>query len=238
MNLVRYADRPDLAERRDLSAQVFPEFITHHGMGKYWNRLYSDFAPFQLALLDGDEIAAEAHALPIPWDGTTPGLPAGWEQAFELGMTTDLEPDALSMLVISVLLSRRGEGLGMRMLDAARAAAHEAGLSAVVAPVRPTLKELYPLIPIERYMAWRRLDGAHFDPWLRLHERAGGEIVAGAPESMTIEAPVSDWEEWTGMAFPEDGEYIVARMLATLSVRSGTGRHVEPNVWVRHDRLG
>ena len=181
MNLVRYADRPDLRERRDLSERVFPRFLTYNEMSpRYWSRLYSDFPRFQQALLDGEVIVAEAFALPIPWDGTVAGLPAGWDAVFELGMETDLEPTALSMLVISVEPARQGERLGGRMLEASRDAAREAGLSAVLAPVRPTLKDRYPLIPIERYLAWRRPDGSHFDPWLRLHERVGGEILAGS----------------------------------------------------------
>jgi hypothetical protein len=100
--------------------------------------------------------------------------------------------------------------------------------------VRPTLKARYPLIPIERYLEWRRPDGKHFDPWIRVHERIGGEILAAAPESMEMDCPVSDWEEWTGMQFPDDGDYIVPQMLAPLYVRDGRGRHVEPNVWLRH----
>jgi hypothetical protein len=51
---------------------------------------------------------------------------------------------------------------------------------------------------------------------------------------MEMEAPVSDWEEWTGMRFPADGEYVFPGALATLVVANGVGRHVEPNVWVRH----
>jgi hypothetical protein len=62
----------------------------------------------------------------------------------------------------------------------------------------------------------------------------GGEIIGVAPHSMVIEAPKADWEEWTGLKLPEDGTYVVAGMLAPLEVRGGVGRHVEPNVWVRH----
>ena len=83
-------------------------------------------------------------------------------------------------------------------------------------------------------MTWRRQDGKHFDPWIRIHEVIGGEILAAAPESMVIEAPVSEWEEWTDMQFPDDGDHIVPGMLAPLHVRDGVGRHVEPNVWLRH----
>jgi hypothetical protein len=120
------------------------------------------------------------------------------------------------------------------MIQAFGDAARNERLRALIAPVRPTWKERYPLIPIERYVLWRRADGSHFDPWLRVHERVGGEIVASAPESMLIEAPVADWEEWAGMRFPEDGTYVFPGALAPLEVRDGIGRHVEPNVWVRH----
>jgi hypothetical protein len=51
---------------------------------------------------------------------------------------------------------------------------------------------------------------------------------------MVMEAPVTDWEEWTEMRFPADGEYVFPGALATLVVENGVGRHVEPNVWVRH----
>ena len=112
--------------------------------------------------------------------------------------------------------------------------ARPSGLAGVIAPVRPTWKERYPLISIERYLEWRREDGTHFDPWLRVHEGVGGEIVAPAPASMTIRAPVSDWEEWTEFSFPGDGEYVFSRGLATLVVEEGVGTHVEPNVWVLH----
>jgi ribosomal protein S18 acetylase RimI-like enzyme len=235
MNLVRYADRPDLVSSRSLSSQVFPKFVTHHATGpRYWNRLYAEFPAFQQALLDGEEVVAEAHAIAIAWDGTVGGLPSGWEATFELGFDSGLAPTTLSMLVISVAPTRQGERLGSRMLEASREAARAAGLGAVLAPVRPTLKDRYPLIPIERYMAWRRPDGSHFDPWLRLHERVGGEILAPAQESLVFDQPLADWEQWTGMAFPEDGEYVVPGMLAPLVVRGGRGRHAEPNVWVRH----
>ena len=235
MKLVRYADRRDLLERRDLSQQTFPEFMHHNEPGgRWWGLLYDRFPAFQVALLDADELVAEGHSLPVPWDGSVSGLPRGWDEAFELGMTSQEPATALSALAISVRPSRQGEGLAACMIEAFRDAARAEGLGDVIAPVRPTLKEQYPLIPIERYVAWRRGDGAHFDPWLRVHERVGGEIIATAPESMLIEAPVAEWEEWTGMRFPEDGTYVFPGALAPLEVKGESGRHVEPNVWVRH----
>jgi GNAT superfamily N-acetyltransferase len=235
MRLVRYADERDLLARRNLSEQTFPEFMHHNEPGgRWWSSLYDRFPAFQLALLDGDELVAEGHSLPVPWDGSVDGLPRGWDDAFELGMTSEERPTALSALAISVHPGRQGEGLAAHMIEALRDAARGEGLLDLIAPVRPTWKERYPLIPIERYMLWRRDDGTHFDPWLRVHERVGGEIVAPAPESMLIEAPGTEWEQWTGLRFPEDGTYVLPGALAPLEVRGGVGRHVEPNVWVRH----
>jgi GNAT superfamily N-acetyltransferase len=237
VKLVRYADRPDLRERRyeELSGVTFPEYMHHNAMGwRFWSRLYSDFPSFQVALVDADELLAEAHAVPIPWDGTVAGLPSGWDEGFELGMTTDQLPTALMALAISVSPTRQGGRLSSRMIETFKENARAAGLASVVAPVRPTWKERYPLIPIERYVEWRREDGSHFDPWIRIHEHVGGELVAPAPESMLISAPVADWEEWTGMGFPDDGDYVFPGGLAPLVVRGGVGTYVEPNVWLLH----
>ncbi len=237
MKLVRYADRPDLRERRhaELSGVTFAVFLHHNEPGeKYWALLYDRFPDFQVALVDGDDLLAEAHAVPVAWDGSPEDLPSGWDEAFVRGMTSEREPNVLSALAISVLPGRQGEGLSQRMIGAFRDTARAAGLGAVLAPVRPTWKERYPLIPIEQYVDWRRDDGSHFDPWIRIHERVGGEILGAAPESMVMRAPVADWEEWTGMRFPADGEYVFPGALATLLVAGGIGTHVEPNVWLRH----
>jgi len=237
MELVRYADRPDLRDRRadELSRATFPEYMHHNAMGwRFWGRLYSDFPEFQVALVDGDELVAEAHALPIPWDGTVAGLPSGWDEGFELGMTSDEAPAALMALAISVSPAHQGGRLSSRMIETFVENARAAGLASVLAPVRPTWKERYPLIPIEEYAQWRREDGSHFDPWIRIHEVVGGELLAPAPRSMEMRAPVADWEEWTGMRFPADGEYVFPGGLATLVVADGVGTHVEPNVWILH----
>ena len=59
--------------------------MNHNAMGgRYWGRLYDEFAAFQLALLDGEELVGEVHALPVPRGRLQ--LPAGWDEAFERGM--------------------------------------------------------------------------------------------------------------------------------------------------------
>jgi len=52
---------------------------------------------------------------------------------------------------------------------------------------------------------------------------------------MQTTASVGDWETWTDMAFPEDGEYVFPRGLALLRVGEGTATYWEPNAWVRHE---
>jgi GNAT superfamily N-acetyltransferase len=236
VKVVRYADRPDLLARRyeELTKPTVAEYMNNNEPGRrYWGRLYIGFPDFQVALVDGEELLAEAHAIPIAWDGTLGDLPSGWDEGFTRGMTSDRVATALMAVAISVAPERQGQQLSSRMIRAFTDSARAAGLTSVVAPVRPTWKERYPLIPIERYVEWRREDGTHFDPWIRIHERVGGDILAAAPESMTIRAPVADWEEWTGMRFPDDGEYVFGG-LAPLVVRDGVGTHVEPNVWMLH----
>lgn len=237
MKIVRYVDRPDLRSRRfaELVSLTFPEYMNHNDPGNlYWDRLYIDFPDFQVGLVDGDELLAEAHAIPVPWDGTLDDLPSGWDEGFVRGMTSDRPRTALMAIAISVAPARQGERLSSRMIQTFTDNARAAGLSSVIAPVRPTWKARYPLIAIERYIEWRRDDGSHFDPWIRIHERIGGEILAPAPGSMTIRLPAAEWEELTGMRFPADGEYVFPGGLATLTVQDGIGTHVEPNVWVLH----
>ena len=221
MELVRYADRPDLRELRRAELNEFPEFMNHNAMGwKYWGRLYDEFPEFQLALLDGDRARrGGAFALSVPVDGDE--LPAGWDEAFERGMEAG-GGNVLSLLAISVAVVAARRGLATTLIAAAVEAAAAAGLESVIAPVRPTLKERYPLIPIEEFMTWRRETARTSIHGSASHERVGGRIERAAPRSMLIEAPVADWEQWTQMTFPADGTYVVP---GDARAARGAGRH-------------
>jgi hypothetical protein len=108
------------------------------------------------------------------------------------------------------------------------------GLRELVAPVRPTLKHRYPLVPMDDYVRWPREDDAPLDPWLRVHVRLGARILRVAPRSMVIEGRVSEWEAWTGMRFPASGRYVVPGALVPVTIdrRRDRGRYVEPKVWM------
>ena len=102
--------------------------------------------------------------------------------------------------------------------------AREAGLGALIAPVRPNRKERYPTIPIERYARWVHDDGTPFDPWVRVHTGMGARLGPALPQSMHITGSAADWESWTGMRFPETGDYVFPAGLATVHI-DREGRH-------------
>jgi hypothetical protein len=70
---------------------------------------------------------------------------------------------------------------------------------------------------------------------MRVHIRLGARILRPEPQSMEFEAPVSDWERWTGTRFHHDGAYIFPGGLAPLAVVGRVGHYWEPNVWMLHD---
>ena len=111
------------------------------------------------------------------------------------------------------------------------------GLTSVIACVRPTWKPRYPLTPIDRYARWTREDGLPFDPWIRIHVRAGGRIARPSPRSMTVTGTVAEWEEWTEMAFPESGTYLVPGGCEPVAIdrEADRGTYYDSNVWVVHE---
>jgi hypothetical protein len=127
------------------------------------------------------------------------------------------------------------DGLG-EGIDAMADLARDAGLAHLIAPVRPTFKDRYPITPIERYVSWTNDAGEAFDPWIRVHLRRGGQIVKPVARSLRITGTVSEWEQWTGMRFPGDGAYTFSGGLAPVEIdrSADTGAYWEPNVWIVH----
>jgi hypothetical protein len=230
--------RPDLWERsRSLFDTVWPEYNMHgNHTGKYFGALYPKHAHLQVLLYDAsrDSVVGRGRTIPFRWDGTLEDLPAGIDALGDRAMDDLAPPTALSALAAEVAEDQQRRGLSGQIIESMAAVARRAGLTPLVAPVRPSWKDRYPLTPIDRYAHWVRQDGLPFDPWLRVHVRLGATILRTEPRSLQIEAPVSDWEEWTGMTFPEDGDYVFPAGLATLSVRDGVGSYWEPNIWMLH----
>lgn len=232
-------ERPELWEQAEASFPVvWPEYNLHGDVaGRYFGALFPRHADVQVLVYDDDVegIVARGKAIPFRWDGTLEDLPAGIDAAGLRAVEEPAAPTTLSALAAEVAPDHRGRGLSSLVLRAMANAARTSGLSPLLAPVRPSWKDRYPLIPIERYAGWQRDDGLPFDPWMRVHARLGGRIVRPEPRSMRITASVEDWQEWTALAFPDDGTYVFPGGLAPLTVSERVGRYWEPNVWMVHE---
>ena len=232
--------RPKLAEQVGrLAEEGWPTFLLH-GDTKHWDRLFDDFAEYQILFLEpAEEVIAVGHTGPLVWDGTPQGLPATMSELLERALRAHHDrspPNTLSALAAIVTRSHQRRGLSAEILRAMRSLAAERGMHSLVAPVRPTLKSSYPLTRFEDYVGWKRDDGLPFDPWLRVHWRLGAESLKVAPATVTVTGTASEWEEWTGMSFPESGEYVVPGALQPITIdqEGGVGRYEDPNVWMLH----
>lgn len=233
------AERPDLWGRaEDELGAVWPEYNQHGDVsGQYFSVLFPRFARLQVLFFDRetDRVVARGRTIPFRWDGTLTDLPTGIDAVGLRAIRDGTPPTALSALAAEVAPDHREQGLSARIIQAMADLARQANLTPLLAPVRPSWKDRYPLIDIERYASWRREDGLPFDPWMRVHARLGGTILRCEPQSMRMTASVTDWEQWTGLSFPADGSYVFPGGLAALTVSDGTGRYWEPNVWMVHD---
>jgi hypothetical protein len=242
-DVVRYSDRPGLWESLgDLSSEVWPEYNLHGDvLNQYWDQLYATFPEWQFVLFDSaaGQVLAEGHTIPLAWDGTDAGLGPGIDASLAGGFALRAAggaPSALCALAAEIPPDRQGRGLSPIMLRAMAGLAADAGLTHLIAPVRPNQKERYPTIPIERYAGWTREDGTPFDPWIRVHTRLGARLGPALPHSMRITGRVADWESWTGMRFPESGDYVFPKGLSTVHIDRDrdSGEYWEPNVWLIH----
>jgi len=241
--LVTVHDQPELRERVEaITASAWPEFMHHDPVARAnWSALYEEFAAFQFVLLDESaDIVGLANNVPLAWEGEPEDLPAeGWDWSLAEAVQdarSARQPSVLCGLQVVIPPQHRGKGISAHAIRAARKIATRDNLRAMIVPVRPAWKCHYPLTPMERYIHWKTEEGVPFDPWLRTHVREGGRIAKLCSRSMTIAGSVAEWENWTGMRFPETGVYVVPGALVPVEIdrETGQGRYVEPNVWVWH----
>jgi GNAT superfamily N-acetyltransferase len=238
----------DLADYRDRAGDIgvasWPEFMMHDSVAnEHWHELFERFSEYQFGLLDTghNRLAAMGNSLPFHWDQDVSELPeGGWDWVFikavedhKSGMT----PTIQSAIQIAIHPEYQSQGLSARMVQGMRAIAQSRGFKSLVAPVRPNQKNKYPLIEIDDYIKWTNAEGLPFDPWLRVHARLGAQIIKPCHEAMTIRGTRAEWEEWTGMKFPQSGRYLVPGALnpMEMDVEGDEGVYIEPNVWMVHE---
>ncbi len=240
-----FTERSDkLDEHRRIIGEGWAEFMLYDPIANtYFIRLYEAFPDYQFMLYDPakpDTVVATCNSIPVVWD-LDPGhlFDAGWDWALESGyhnLQLGYAPTTLSALSITVAKDYLGKGVSGQAVQAMKDIAVQHGFNALIAPVRPSQKHLYPLTPMTKYIRWTQADGAPYDSWLRTHWRLGGQIVKVAPHSMVIPGTVAQWESWTGLRFPENGDYIIPGALnpAYALIEADLVSYVEPNVWMHH----
>jgi hypothetical protein len=237
-------ERPELEDELERLAQEgWPRFMLQTdelGVGRYWPKLFSDFADWQFAVCDSfDRVVGCGHSVPFVWDGTPADLPESVAEILERAVRARAEqvrPTTLSALSALVGVKQRGQGLSRVIIETMRGMAAQWKLDAVVAPVRPTLKSAYPLTSMERYVEWTDEEGLPVDPWMRVHVRLGADVVRVIPRAMVIAGTVRQWEAWTDLRFPDSGSYVVPGALQPVVIdrERDEGRYEDPNVWMRH----
>jgi GNAT superfamily N-acetyltransferase len=235
------ADRPDLIEPAEaMGNSLWPDWLSTRAQRAYWAEIYqSPLAAFQTIALEGDAVVGMGNSVPffLPPGEALPD--SGWDAVLEwsvLGARAGRQPNTLTALSVAIRPEQRGTGLAQRLLEAMKPPARAAGISRMVAPVRPTLKSLYPLQDFATYCTWRRNDGTPFDPWLRTHEAMGARVLGPAMTSQTMTGTVSQWERWTGLRFPASGRYAIPGALAPLDIdiQADSGTCIEANLWMEH----
>ncbi|TDW22137.1 GNAT family N-acetyltransferase [Kribbella kalugense] len=236
------AERPEYLERLYEFADTWPKFMFNDPIGNAFMGQVAGRFPDQcvVATEDGEPVA---HGRSIPFvfpDENRTELPSGgWDRVLHWGFSDSRngrEPNVSSALEILIRPSHQGRGLSHTMLEAMRQAVKAKGHSTLYAPVRPNGKT-DPDQPMTEYVEQLRPDGLPVDPWLRVHVKAGAEIVQVAPRSMVIAGTLDEWREWTGLPFDTTGDVVVPKALVPVhcDVRHNYAVYVEPNVWVRHD---
>jgi hypothetical protein len=238
----------DLADYRERAGELaeasWPEFMLHDPIAnENWHELFERFNDYQFALLDTekDRMAAMGNSLPFYWNQPLAELPeGGWDWVLleaVKGHKQGVKPNIQSAIQINIHPDYRSQGLSTKMIHAMRAIGESKGFRYLVAPVRPTQKSDYPLISIDDYIQWTDNEGLPFDAWLRVHARLGARIIKPCHQAMTIPGPRADWEEWTGIKFPQSGKYYIPGALnpMEMDVEKDEGLYIEPNVWMVHE---
>lgn len=247
ISIHRLDERPDLIDRGYEIDDTWPPFMTKDPVANalYW-QVAAAFPQLCAIATDATDTVvatgrAAAFALHAPGRGALPdgGLDRVMTWAFN-DRLDGVQPDTACAVEIAIGRAQQGTGLSHRMLAVLRAAVRAAGLATLVAPVRPTAKHLQPRLPMSDYITRLRADGLPEDPWLRVHARAGGQILRVAPASMVMVGSLAQWREWTGLPFDRTGDVVVPLALVPVhcDVEHDHAVYVEPNVWVEHNVSG
>ena len=228
-------------EANSILCSAWPEFMLHNKkVDPYWNTFVQEFKDIQLMLLNEGEILAIVNTQTIHIGTPLEELPdEGWEWGFLKAIEdkrTGLEANYLLGFQVVIHPRHQGKGLAQAAVTEMKNLSCRLGLKGVLIALRPNHKETYPLLSMDDYLKCRLSSGEAFDPWLRIHERLGAEVIRVCPRAYTIRGSVKEWEDWTGQIFPCSGDYLIDGGLnpMELCIEDNVGTYTEPNLWVVH----
>lgn len=240
--VVSLKERFDLFEKQDeLCSRAWPEFMLHDPVANmHWMDFIEAYKEFQLLMLDGDNILGIINSIPLYYNRDIKDLPdEGWDwgvrQAIK-GLREGIKPNRLFGVQIIINPEFQGRGLSRLAVMEMGKLVKRYGLLDLIIAVRPSDKHRYPLISMDQYITWEKRPSEPMDNWLRVHTKAGGEIIKTCPKAMYIPGTVKEWTEWTGCSFPGSGEFIIPGALnpVVVDLENNLVEYVEPNVWVVH----
>ncbi|MFA9430504.1 hypothetical protein [Egicoccus sp. AB-alg2] len=226
-----------LASVRAVESQQVPPFLAAL-TARHRDHLDRVATATQLVRLDQrSEVLAVVRAVPVTWDGTAAGAPAGGAGDGVDRATTAAEQgdaDTLAVLDVTVAAAARGRGIGRGVLAELPRLAARLELSRLLVLVRPHGKRHHPLVPFARYVAATDASGRPRDGWLAACWEQGLHPVRPVDRSLRARAPVRDWEGWYGRSFPTSGPYLVPGAIkpAVIELERDEGRYREPHLWM------
>lgn len=224
----------------DINEKAWPKFMQgERVMRSYWGFLLGNFHKYQHVLTHDNVVIAIVNSAPIWLDPDVNqlhdnGIYWGLKQVTH-NYYKGIKPNTLLALQIVVNPDFRGKRLSYECIKILKKLAQTSGFDRVVIPLRPSLKHLYPLVNKNDYINWKNEEGFPYDPWLRVHIKAGGEVVKQC-KGISIRASIQEWEEWTGLCFRSTGEYIVSDALNPVyaDLDKNLVTYTQDNVWVLH----
>jgi hypothetical protein len=212
-----------LSERSDLIEQVanldnnsWPVFLQNSDAVS-WSSFYSELSDYVLVLTQSDNVIAVGFTVPVTWNQKAEGLPQSIESVIQQGIKIkEIGETSNTLIPVGALVDSKvqGKGLSSIVLKEMKKLANSLNIDTLVVPVRPTKKSSYPLQSIHSYAHWRREDGLLNDPWLRVHERLGAEIIHISECTLQVNSDLSNYIE--------------------VDIASNLGVYREPNVWMKH----
>lgn len=217
-----------------------PKYLQYDSIkSRYWKLIYRNFSSQQFFIFDHNTLVAVVNCVPLHLTKNEISNLSddGWRWALEKSFADGergLTANTLCCLSIKTNKDYSQSNLQQYIIQQLKNIATQQQFTAIISPIRPKMKQFYPLQDITNYAQWINNYGLPYDVGIRTHVKNGAVIAKACIRSMQIEGSVAQWEEWTGFTFQTTGEYILPKALSPLriNVELNKGHYNEPHIWM------